>query len=160
MDPHRIPGTPHWALNEPPIFRFPNETTIRPPKNHYQTCILTYEHEPPTVPPKGHLDVSIETQYTHPLAVWYTLMHSFLFSCPTWNKMRLEYSGKDDIDIVFMYSQCGEDWKQVPSPQFCPFKFYSSNTRSVGPICFPNLRLRMLERSHLSTKSLYVAQTR
>ena len=67
----------------------------------------------------------------------FTLMHNFLFSWLAWNQMRLEYSGKDDIDIVFMYSQCGEDWKQVRSPQLCPFQFHSSNTRSVGTLFFP-----------------------
>ena len=25
----------------------------------------------------------------------------------------LEFAGKDNIEIAFMYSQCGEDWKQV-----------------------------------------------
>jgi len=41
-----------------------------------------------------------------------------------WLKRNSDYkaNGKDNIEIAFMYSQCGEDWKQVESSISGPLK--------------------------------------
>ena len=32
--------------------------------------------------------------------------------------LRIIFPGRDNIEIAFMYSQCGEDWKQVLMKKF------------------------------------------
>jgi len=55
-----------------------------------------------------------------------------------WLKRNSDYkaNGKDNIEIAFMYSQCGEDWKQVGIKKFdvneASFNFLLSPDIQIG----------------------------